>query len=428
MLLALYFTFSRGGWIAFFAGLVAAIAVDHRRLQLLTTVFVLAPWPALAIWLGSRSQALTHARATLGEAARDGHGLAAITIGLMAAAALAILALDAFESGVRVSRRLQRAYAAAIAVLLSASLAVVFDRYGLPPTLARKAYRAFNVPPPQQQTNLNLHLFSFSGNGRSENWHTAWQETKAHPWLGSGAGTYDIYWFQHRRVPWTMHDAHNLYLETLAELGPIGLLLLVVVLAVPLVAATRARASPLAAAAFGGYIAYLLHAAVDWDWEMPAVTLAALFCGFALIAAARREERLRRLRPVTLGASLAAAMGLVALALLGLLGNSAVSASSRAARAENWATAASQARRAMDFAPWSSEPWRKLAEAQRGGGDSAASSASFRTALAKEPRDWTLWFELAGVSRGANRQRALALALRLNPLSPEIESFRTRKG
>src|SRR2546428_53569 len=37
LLLTLYFTFSRGGWIAFFLGLAAAIALDRRRLQLITT-------------------------------------------------------------------------------------------------------------------------------------------------------------------------------------------------------------------------------------------------------------------------------------------------------------------------------------------------------------------------------------------------------
>ena len=81
-----------------------------------------------------------------------------------------------------------------------------------------------------------------------------------------------------------MHDAHNLYLETLAELGAPGLILLLLVLGMPFAAVKRARAAtPLAAAACGAYVAFLLHAGIDWDWEMPAVTLSALFCGLALI-------------------------------------------------------------------------------------------------------------------------------------------------
>src|SRR5262245_23409195 len=59
--LTLYFTFSRGGWIALFSGLAAAIMVDRRRLQLITTALVLAPWCAVTIWTASTSQPLTRA-------------------------------------------------------------------------------------------------------------------------------------------------------------------------------------------------------------------------------------------------------------------------------------------------------------------------------------------------------------------------------
>ncbi|MDP9284407.1 MAG: hypothetical protein M3P41_05585, partial [Actinomycetota bacterium] len=54
----LYFTFGRGPWIAFGVGIVFAVALDPRRLQLTTVLLLLAPAPALAVWLGSRSHAL----------------------------------------------------------------------------------------------------------------------------------------------------------------------------------------------------------------------------------------------------------------------------------------------------------------------------------------------------------------------------------
>jgi tetratricopeptide (TPR) repeat protein len=425
LLLTLYFTYSRGGWIAFFVGLAVAMALDRRRLQLITTVLVLAPWPALTIWAASTSPALTHEGAALAAATRDGHGLAVITIALAAAAGLAILALDWLEAVAAVPHVLQRLYAGTLLFVLAASLIVVSGRYGLPPTLARKAYDAFNASSPQH-TSLNSRLFSFSGSGRSEQWHTAWQQATAHPVLGGGAGSFDEYWFHHRRVPVTVHDAHNLYLETFAELGAPGLLLLALVLGVPLIAVRRARSSPLAAVACGAYVAYVLHAAVDWDWEMPAVTLAALFCGLALLAAARREGKPQALRPRVRLAALATTVALAAFVLLGLLGNGAISASSKAADAGHWARAASRARRAMDFAPWSAEPWRRLGEAQVGAGDLVAARTSFRKAIAKDRRDWTLWFELADASRGAERQRALAEASRLNPMSPEIAALPTK--
>jgi O-Antigen ligase len=426
LLLTLYFTYSRGGWIAFFVGLAAVIAIDRKRLQLITTALVVAPWPALAILAASTSHALTHAEAALPAASRDGHGLAVITIVLMVVAALAILAVDWLETSLSIPHGLQRAYAGTLIFILAASLIVVFGRYGFPPTLARKTYDAFNTLPPRAATNLNSRLFSLSGSGRTEQFHTAWQQISDHPVLGGGAGSYDEYWFQHRRVSQTVHDAHNLYLETLAELGPLGLLLLAVVLLVPLAAVRRARSSPLAAAASGAYIAYLVHAFVDWDWEMPAVTLTALFCGLALLALARRERKPQPLRPKVRMAALGGTAVLVGFVLLGLLGNSAISASSQSANARHLSRAESLARRAMKFAPWSAEPWRRLGEAQVLAGKPAAARDSFRKAITKDGRDWTLWFQLAEASQGRERQRALAEASRLNPLSPEIAAARTR--
>ena len=304
ILITLYFTFSRGGWIAFAAGLVVAIALDRRRLQLLTTAFVLAPWPILGIWVASRSEALTHSNSPLDAVAKDGHGLAGVVILLAAAAGFAILLFDTAESRVRIPRGAVWAYGAVMALVVVVGVSAVFAEYGSPVTLARKAYHSFNADAPATNGALNNRLFSLSGNGRSPQFHTAWQEVEAYPWLGSGAGTFDIYWFQHRQVRGTIHDVHNLYLETLAELGPVGLLLLIGVLVVPVVAAVRARGHPLAAVAFGAYVAFLLHAAVDWDWEMPTVTLAGLFCGLALLARLKGDGPERPLPRVVRAAGL----------------------------------------------------------------------------------------------------------------------------
>ena len=226
-----------------------------------------------------------------------------------------------------------------------------------------------------------------------------------------------------------MHDAHNLYLETLAELGAPGLILLLLVLGMPFAAVKRARAAtPLAAAACGAYVAFLLHAGIDWDWEMPAVTLSALFCGLALMAAARREGEPRVLRPGMRWAALATTAALGAFVLLGLLGNSAISASSKATNAGKLARAESRARRATNLAPWSAEPWRRLGEAQLVGGNLVGARKSFRQAIAKDRRDWRLWFELAQASTGTERRRAIAAASHLNPLSPEIAGLSRTAG
>ncbi len=422
LMLTLYFTYSRGAWLAFFAGLAVTVVVDRRRLQLVTTALLLTPWPIAAIWTASTSRALTHQGSTLAAAINDGHGLAVIVILLMIAAALTILVFDWLETAVRVPDSLRGVYAGVLLFIVASAVIITFGRYGLPPTLAKKAYHAFvgddNV---DTATNLNNRLFTLAGNGRQEQIHAATQLITSHPILGTGAGTYDEWWFQHRRYKTIVHDAHNLYLETLGELGPMGLLMLVLMLGAPVVALRRARSSPLAGAVFGGYVAYLVHAGVDWDWEMPTVTLTALFLGIALLASARPDEgEPRPVRARLRWPALAGTAALFGFALLGLLGNSAISASSKALTAGNYAEAKADARRATSLAPWSFDPWRKLGEAQYLSGNVAAARVSFRKAVTKDPNDWTLWYELAYATKGAESRHAYAKASRLNPLDERL--------
>jgi cytochrome c-type biogenesis protein CcmH/NrfG len=197
-----------------------------------------------------------------------------------------------------------------------------------------------------------------------------------------------------------------------------------VALGAPVAAAVLARGQPLTSAAFAAYAAFVLHAGVDWDWELPAVVVTGLVCGAVLLASARREERALELGPVARGAGVAATLVLVVVAFATLTGNSAIAASDRAADDGNWAKAADQARKAKRWAPWSSEPWQRLGEARLGQGDFVDAESDFREAIDREPRDFELWLDLARATEGVERARALARAHELNPYSPEVEELR----
>jgi len=119
-------------------------------------------------------------------------------------------------------------------------------------------------------------------------WSVAVSDASSHPLLGSGAGSFDDYWLRHRAIGAFVEDAHSLYLETAAELGLVGLTLLGCALLVPLWALARGRLDPLAPIAAAAYVTFLVHAGLDWDWEMPATTLAGLALAAALIGSARR--------------------------------------------------------------------------------------------------------------------------------------------
>lgn len=126
------------------------------------------------------------------------------------------------------------------------------------------------------------------GENRPDYWRVALKQYELNPVLGSGAGTFERYWLRYRPNGSFAREAHNLYLETLAELGPVGLALRLGALALPFV--VLRRRDPLLATAAGGYVAFLVHAGVDWDWELPAVTLAGLACGSSMFLAARPDD------------------------------------------------------------------------------------------------------------------------------------------
>jgi hypothetical protein len=430
---ALYFTYSRGAWIALGFGLACAIAVDRRRWFLLATALAQTPWIAAGVAVAATSPALTHAASPVGRAASEGHVLALVLVACTAAAGAAAWALRIVERRFRPSPGMTRAghratLAAAVLLIL-----VALVRFGSPVTIAGDLYDRFNAPPPggfngtagHVGRSLNLRLFSLSGNARAGLWRIAWHDVQAHPILGAGAGTYERYYLEHRDTGLKVKNAHNLYLETLADLGPVGLLLLVAGLGAPLVAGIRARGEPLVPVALGGFTAYLLHAGADWDWQMTAITLTALTCAAGLLTSTPRARWRLSItsRPVR-GGLLAAVALLAVLALVGLRGNAAAAASQRAASTHHWAAAESDARTAVAWAPWSAEARVALGLALLGEGRDAAARDAFQAAIARDSTSWQAWLDLARTSQGAQRARALAMAERLDPREPQVLAFR----
>ncbi len=425
LLSTMFFTFSRGAWIALGVGLLAAFALDPRRLHLVVAALAVAIPSLIALWAGLSSDALTERDAPLFAAIDQGQIVAAIILGCSILAAAAGAALVLAERRVTPSRNVRLAFAGLLAVLALGAIGGVLVKFGGPVAMVEEAYDAFRVPATEPE-DLEQRLFSFSGSYRPELWEVSWEQFRQAPILGTGPGTYEQYWNRERPISHIVTDAHNVYLETAAELGIVGFAFLLVAFGAPLLAAFGARREPLAVGAFGAYVAYLAHAGIDWDWEMTGLTLPALGCAVALLL----------LRPTTVvpfvpGAAIrygavATAVVLAAIALGGLVGASATSASQDALAESppDVAEARKQATKAERWARWSSEPWQRLGEAQLAADDLAGARQSFRKAIAKEPTDWELWYRLAEASSGAERRRAIAAASRLNPRSPEIEELR----
>jgi hypothetical protein len=415
LITTLYLSLSRGAWLGLGAGLISTVALDRRRLQLLAVLMGVAPFAFAAVLVAWRSPALVKPNASISELTTEGHRLAAALVLLGLAAATAALGLQVAEKRMSPSRQTRRAVIALLALVVAAFLVTVFVRAGSPPTLAARAYTEFTSPPDPGRT-AQEQLLNVSSGRRTIFWSVAWQAVEDHPAVGLGAGTFGQYWRQHRPSGLNVLDAHSLYLETLAELGPVGLALLLTALGAPLVAAWRARGHPLVPTLLGGYVVYLVQVGVDWLWEMAAVTAIAFLCGTALALAARNEERVHHLRlrsrlPVVAAVTAAGVFSFVA-----LIGNSAVDAAERALASGELGSAQAEARKATRWTPWASEPWRLLGEAQLAGGRAGAARTSFTEAVSRDEQNWILWYGLGLASEGATRRRAFARAYVLNPI------------
>jgi hypothetical protein len=244
------------------------------------------------------------------------------------------------------------------------------------------------------------------------------------PLLGAGAGSFARAWERERPVANEARDAHNLYLETLAELGPVGLALLITVLAAPFVSLRRVLHNPSAHAATAVLVAFLVHAGVDWDWEIPLLALVALACATVVLVLDPRKHvvDLSAGRRAALLVPLAAAL---ALAFVVHVGNRAAADSLTALAADEPARAAAAADRARRWMPWSSEGDRLLGEALAEGEEDDAARDVLRRAVRRDPGEGSIRYDLAAVSSGAERVTALTRARELNPLSVELAALQT---
>jgi O-antigen ligase len=277
---ALGFSGSTASYLALGVGLAVIALLSPAVSRLLAAAALVAPATAIAAALAFYSR-----RADVGDPRISGPVLLASLLACAALAAVAVLRIrlpdaDAYGS------RARRAVLVLVVVLALGGAAAV--------------------------------AHSGSSQPRTSYFHVAWHDqVLPHPLLGTGAGTFGHYWTHSGRVLdfGGALDAHSLYLETLAELGPVGLLLLAAMLLLPLRGVIRHRFAPHVPAAAGAYIAFLVHAGLDWDWEMPVVVVAALCCAAAVATAELRPGQ--ALSRAVRGAVLVASFALGAAAIAG---------------------------------------------------------------------------------------------------------------
>jgi O-antigen ligase len=414
----LYFTFSRGAWAALIIGFVTCVAFDPRRLRFLWTSLVSSVPAVACIAYGSQLEALTTEGAGPAAVVREGHRMAAVVAVAVPATMLATALARTISVRVEPSARSRRWFDL---VLVGAGVAVVaaaLVALGGPRAAWNEVEARFEAEP-VGDVDLNERLFSISGNGRSQQLRVAWDAARETPVVGNGSGTFEYLWYERRPTMLIVRDGHSLYVETLAEVGVIGLMLLAVALLLPLVAAARAPRSRLIPPAAGAYVAWLAASAFDWHWEMVGLTVTALLVGSVALVSAERRSR------VLLGdGSRMALVGvtgtLSVFAVWSLVGNQALFAGREAVARKDWSEAYDHARRARDMLGWSHEPFIVLGDAEAGLGDRQGALEAYREAVETNPRSWVAWLRLAQVARGAERRAAYDRVHRLNPREEDL--------
>jgi O-Antigen ligase len=290
MLLTIGFTYSRGGVLALVVALALAVGLSGARLRSLLwlAMAMIATSPVLLVALNSHRLTATGVGLSTRELA--GGELAAVLVACLLLLVLAGARVIALEPRVVVTpdraRRIWRGLAAAAGVLLVAAvLAVAVSARGLTGTASHAwssftATRATSVYDPGR-------LLSADSENRWVWWKEAAGAFSDRPLGGWGAGSFGVVHLLYRRDTLSVQQPHSVPLQFLAETGIVGAGLGLGALALLLIAGLRAvrrlagagsAERSLAVGLLAAAVAYSVHELYDWDWDIPALTIAALVC------------------------------------------------------------------------------------------------------------------------------------------------------
>jgi len=272
----LYISFSRGALFACVAGLVALIAVAGSREQAQSVALVV-----IAVALGAVVCApfagVTGLQGSAGT--REGQGALALALLVVIAGVAALSQRLLVVRGDTGPLPMPRRAPLIAATLICAGLALAI------------VVGAKETSAAAQQLSAGANRLVSLRSNRYDYWRVALRAFGEQPLRGVGAGNWSVYWLRWRQFEDFAGDAHSLPLQTMAELGLVGLAGLLAFLGGLAVTARRAlRVSPVAAGPIAGFVAYIAHAPLDWDWEMPAVTLVAIILAGVLLALARPPD------------------------------------------------------------------------------------------------------------------------------------------
>jgi hypothetical protein len=431
----LLLTFSRGSIAAGAAGVLVLLVAGRPR-ALATGALVAVPAVAVAVMSAYGADLLASEDPTTAAAAAQGHHVAlvvAVCALLAGAARAALLPVDRRLTALRAPAVLRRpAVRAAIAAGLAAAVVLVALAAGAPDKVQRQYDRFVQGDRISHATTADIRnrLTNPGNNGRIDQWRVALDAFSAERLHGRGAGTYALDWDRDRPEAYQVEDAHSLYVEVLGELGVVGFLLVVAALLLVLggfAARSRGPDRVVGAALLGAGVAWALHAGVDWDWEMPAITFWLFAVGGLALAAPADAQAGRAVPPL---GRIVLALGCLVLALVPArlyLSEGPLRDSARAFARGDCATAVDRALDSTSALGVRPEPFVLLGYCDVRLGQSELAVRALTNAVRKDPGNWEGHYGLALVRAAAGRdpRAELRIAQRLNPLEPLV--FRAQR-
>jgi hypothetical protein len=438
----LLLTFSRGPIIAGGVGLIAYLLIGRPR-SLLTAALAVAPTAAVAVLVAYRATSLQQIIDGSASQAAQGHHVLVVVLLCTVAAGLARLLLAGVDPRlVRLGEGRQPMARNATAAAWAAAIcvAVVVGLVAGLPRLVDNEYNDFvqgDILP--AQPSLRSRLTTIGADGRVALWKVALKEFDSAPVVGTGAGTFAVFYAAHREQPTQVVNAHSLYFENLGELGVIGLGLVILVVLGSLFAIGRRTRRPdrtLYAAALAAALVWTIHAGFDWDWQMPAVTLPIFVlagCAAARPTAAGPERAPRLPLPPAFGQRatrrqpvLAVIVLLVGLApaLLSVSQNQ-LDASVAAFGRNDCASASTHANHALALLSFRHAAHEILAYCDAARGNAAAALTEMTAAVDDDPKDWEPQYGLAVIEAAAGRdpRQAARAAVTLDRYEPVVDAL-----
>jgi len=452
LLVCLMLSYSRGAILALAAGLLAWFVLVPLRLRgaLVLGGAMLAAGPVVA-WAFSAA-ALSEDEVPLPVRADAGRELGAVLV-LLAAALLAVgLAASWLLARRTLPPRARRGIGATLLALLGAGAAAGVLAVGLADGGFARQWDQLTNPAASTPANTPGRLTAASS-VRARYWEEALAIHARSKAVGAGAGAYATVRTRFRRDPLAVRHAHGYVVQTLADLGYVGLGASLLALGAWLVSAARAtgtrrrdRGLPYDAERVGlltlvaVVVTFGTHSLVDWTWFVPGPAVIALLCAGWVVGrgplrarlGAGPPARLPRRRPSRLAAL--GALGVLAAATLAAWSafqpvravNASDAALERVQRGQ-LAAAVEIAGIARERNPLAVEPLWTLALVQDLRGRRQAAEEALERAVALQPASAEAWrrlgrYRLDVLGRPQDALRPLQAALFLDPRAPRSRS------